>query len=113
MQLLRRPISASDRTPDRFYVISMKVLSLSRRSSSSRNVPSGEERGETSVFAGYTIADIVVQFYPWFNLILFCFKFIHGYVSPRQKQPPLIVRIVRCSGRQFYSEIRSPFDLFS
>ena len=31
----------------------MKFMSLSRRRSSSRNVPSGEERGETDVFAGY------------------------------------------------------------
>ena len=46
MQLLRRPISASDQIPDRFYVISMEFLSLSRRRSSSRNVPGGEERGE-------------------------------------------------------------------
>ena len=53
MQLLRRPISASDRIPDSFYVISMEFLSLSRRRSSARNVPSGEERGETDVFAGY------------------------------------------------------------
>ena len=29
-----------------------QFLSLSRRRSSSRNVPSGEERGETDVFAG-------------------------------------------------------------
>ena len=34
MELLRRPISASDRIPDRFYVISMEFLSLSRRRSS-------------------------------------------------------------------------------
>ena len=39
MNLLRRPISASDRIPDRFWVINMEFLSLSRRSSSSRNVP--------------------------------------------------------------------------
>ena len=31
----------------------MEFLSLSRRLSSSRNVLSGEERGETDVFAGY------------------------------------------------------------
>ena len=31
----------------------MEFLSLSRRRSSARNVPSGEERGETDVFAGY------------------------------------------------------------
>ena len=39
MKLLRRPIiSASDRIPDRFCVISMEFLSLSRRLSCSRNV---------------------------------------------------------------------------
>ena len=53
MKLLRRPINASDRIPDRFYVISIEFLSLSRRRSSARNVPSGKERGETDVFAGY------------------------------------------------------------
>ena len=52
MQLLHRPISASYLILDRFYVISMELLSLSRRCSSSRNVPSGEERGETAAFAG-------------------------------------------------------------
>ena len=31
----------------------MEFLSLSRRRSSARNVPIGEERGETDVFAGY------------------------------------------------------------
>ena len=31
----------------------MEFLSLSRRRYSARNVPSGEERGETDVFAGY------------------------------------------------------------
>ena len=53
MKPLRRPISNSDGIPDRFYVISMEFLSLSRRRFSARNVPSGEERGETDVFAGY------------------------------------------------------------
>ena len=52
MQLLRRPISASDPIADRFYVISIEFLSLSGRRSSARNVPSGEEPGETDVFAG-------------------------------------------------------------
>ena len=33
----------------------MEFLSLSCRRSSARNVPSYEERGETDVFAGYTI----------------------------------------------------------
>ena len=52
MYLLRRPIRACDRILDIFYVISMEFLSLSRRRSSARNFPSGEERGETDVFAG-------------------------------------------------------------
>ena len=55
MYLFRRPISASDGIPDRFYVICMEFLSLSRRRSSARNIPSVKERGETDVFAGYTI----------------------------------------------------------
>ena len=45
-------ISAYHQIPDRFYITSMEFLSLSRRHSSSRNVPSGEVRGETAVFAG-------------------------------------------------------------
>ena len=44
MYLLRRQISTSDRIPDRFYVISMEFLLLSRRCSSTRNVPSDEEQ---------------------------------------------------------------------
>ena len=51
-QWLKQYNYSSDRIPDRFYVISMEFLSLSRRRSSSRNVPSGGERGETDVFAG-------------------------------------------------------------
>ena len=52
MQLVRRPITAYDRVLDRFYVISMEFLSLSRRRSPLRNVTCDEERGETVVFAG-------------------------------------------------------------
>ena len=48
--------------PDRFYVISMEFLSLSRRRYSSRTVLSGKERGETNVFAGYFL------FHPFFGL---------------------------------------------
>ena len=39
-------------------VIGMDFLSLSRRRSSARNAPSGEERGETDVFAGYFETDL-------------------------------------------------------
>ena len=35
----------------------MEFLSLSRRGSSARNVPSGEERGEADVFAGYGLVN--------------------------------------------------------
>ena len=52
--------------PDRFYVISMEFLSLSRRRYSSRNVLSGKERGETNVFAGYFL------FHPFFGLFPYC-----------------------------------------
>ena len=44
MKLLRRPISASDRIPDRFCVIGMEFLSLSRRRSSSRGETSAVRR---------------------------------------------------------------------
>ena len=44
-----------DRIQDRLYVFSMEFLSLSRRRSSSRNVPSDEEREETSVLVGYIL----------------------------------------------------------
>ena len=36
----------------------MEFLSLSRRRSSARNVPTGEERGETDVFAGYNHSSV-------------------------------------------------------
>ena len=44
-------MKAYDRILGIFYVISMEFLSLSHRGSSSRNILSGEERGETAVFA--------------------------------------------------------------
>ena len=75
MELLRHPISAYDRILDRSYVISVEFLLLSRRRSSSRNVPSGEERGETLVFAGYAIiclllALLTISTYPPFEYCL-------------------------------------------
>ena len=45
----------------------MEFLSLSRRHSSARNVPSGEERGVTNVFAGYIRHHC---FYLWVFLLL-------------------------------------------
>ena len=38
----------------------MEFLSLSRRRSSARNVPIGEERGETVVLAGYIFVRVEV-----------------------------------------------------
>ena len=40
----------------------MEFLSLSRRRSSARNVPIGEERGETDVFAGYENSSMASSF---------------------------------------------------
>ena len=51
--LFRRPIRAPDQISDRFYVISMVFLSLSRRRPPWPNVLSGEEQEDTAVFAGY------------------------------------------------------------
>ena len=42
------------------YVIGMEFLLLRRRHSSVQNVPSGEERGETAVFAGYLVAEFAL-----------------------------------------------------
>ena len=53
--------SALPPIPDRFYIISMEFLSLSRRRSSTRNVPINKERGETDVFAGY-LECVIVDF---------------------------------------------------
>ena len=69
--------------------------------------PAAKSEG-TRLFFQAIIADIVVQFYPWFNLILFCFKLIHTMSLRARNNLP----IVRCYGRQFYSEIRRPFNLF-
>ena len=51
--------------PDRFYVISMEFLSLSRRRYSSRNVLSGEERGETDVFQAISYLTPFFAFSPY------------------------------------------------
>ena len=45
----------------------MEFLPLSRRRSSSRNVPGGEERGETDVFAGYSKAAFTNAFFAAVN----------------------------------------------
>ena len=42
------------------YVISMEFLPLRRRYSSTQNVPSGKERGETAVFAGYLVVEFAL-----------------------------------------------------
>ena len=58
-----------DQISDRFYVISMEFLSLSRRRPPWPNVLSGEEQGETAVFACYFsensgfFLNVVVHFY--------------------------------------------------
>ena len=75
----------------------MEFLSLSRRLSSARNVPSGKEPEGKRLFFQAIIADIVVQFYPWFNLILFCFKLIHTMsLRARSNLPLLSAVLVAC-----------------
>ena len=52
----------------------MEFLLLSRRRSSARNFPSGEERGETDVFAGYLQPE-------GFTLSLFCANWGYWYLN--------------------------------
>ena len=57
-------MSASDRIPDRFCVISMEFSTRSLTRYSQRNVLSGEERGETAVFAGYENPHVNLSWIP-------------------------------------------------
>ena len=55
---VRNPVRSADWSTEQLHCFSSclrmtEFLSLSRRRSSARNVPIGEERGETDVFAGY------------------------------------------------------------
>ena len=53
----------------------MEFLSLSRRRSSARNVPIGEERGETDAFAGYVLTVKIRQ--KWAIIVVFrCSKIL-------------------------------------
>ena len=61
MQLLHHPIRAYDWIPDRFYIISMEFLSLSRRGSSSWNISSREKRGDMAVFPGYCRNSMLIR----------------------------------------------------
>ena len=61
MQLLHHLIRAYDWIPDRFYVISMEFLSLSRRRSSSWNISSREKQGDTAVFPGYCRNSMLIR----------------------------------------------------
>ena len=90
MKLLRRPISASDRIPDRFYVISMEFLSLSRRRSSARNVPGGEERVETDVFEGYPVSRKKIKTTGLHNFALFVFPLTCNHNSAFERQRGII-----------------------
>ena len=78
----------------------MEFLSLSRRRSSARNVPIGEERGETDVFAGYKLpvkykvggeansyGFLVVSF-----LFSFPMKEARGHVPPQLLMTTLIFK---------------------
>ena len=64
---------------NRFYVITMEFLSLSRRRSPWPNVPSGEEQGDTAVFAGYFSENSVV-----FNVVVYFYAFSHDMTLTSQ-----------------------------
>ena len=79
VKLLRRPISASDRIPDRFCVIGMDFLSLSRRrESETRNAkrPSAA-MSEEKRLPGYILSNNAV------GRRLICLRTLTGYVRLR------------------------------
>ena len=68
-------------------VISMEFLPLSHRRSSMRNVPIGEERGETDVFAGYT--NLYSSFSTLYSSALWRTDTI---ISTKLNKPPVSIR---------------------
>ena len=74
MKLLRRPISASDQIPDRFCAISMEVLSVSSRRSSSRNVTQWRWTKRNICLSQARILDATSKIFPdsltWWDWIL-------------------------------------------
>ena len=78
MKLLRRQISASDRIPDRFYVISMEFLSLSRRRFSA--AMSEEKR---LPFAGYVVVNSRVMLASFTgNPATYCYLLLQSNKAP-------------------------------
>ena len=72
----------------------MELLSLSGRRSSARNVPSGEERGEADVFAGYVSgSDRLFFFDAFYDLSYSCLLQEDSNVCllPSTKIPLIIV----------------------
>ena len=69
----------------------MQFLSLSRRRSSARNVPSGEERGETDVFAGLRLVGFRRFLGATYHYIFwrsYVFRFLTGGASHPIYPPP-------------------------
>ena len=69
----------------------MQFLSLSRRHSSARNVPSGEERGETDVFAGLRLVGFRRFLGATYHYIFwqsYVFRFLTGGASHPIHPPP-------------------------
>ena len=58
--------------------------------------PAAKSEGKRLFFQAI-IADIVVQFYPWFNLILFCFKLIHTMSLRARSNLPLLSAVMVAS----------------
>ena len=64
----------------------MEFLPLSRRRSSARNVPSGEERGEMDVFAGYEYPG----YCPALSSHLKSLFYLNIYYTKRTPRPQLV-----------------------
>ena len=74
-------------------VISMEFLPLSHRRSSARNVPSGEERGETDVFAGYCswfLPYFLLNLFTWQEKFLLFLRFLRNSRTSRSPSWPFL-----------------------
>ena len=68
----------------------MEFLSLSRRRSSARNVPGGEERVETNVFEGYPVSRKKIKTTGLHNFALFVFPLTCNHNSAFERQRGII-----------------------
>ena len=85
MKLLRRPIGASDRIPDRFCVISMEFLSAVRRLQNYEHCK-------------YSLAKVTLEsFENWIFCLAWC-RFYHPYVGLWKKKLQKAKKLVKMIG---------------